>query len=1343
MAMFGRQGVRAIVLLVAFAGCRSKPSAPPVVATPVRLVGVRVPVGAAGAGAVGCDATGASCQSLADGAVVSTAVVKTAPGAWATLTLDARTSIELGGDTLVRLGTPGEVVVEGGSLLLASAGQDDPKATSWRVRLAGQSGEVDAKLGVALAVRARSAERATLTVQKGKLTLHDERGGAAVILSGESVELAAGRPVMRTAAPAVVEQPRSPIPVAVGGPAPPVRGLGRMTARVPGRTEVVSGVRLVSHHIDVAVRDGIARTQVEEEFANDTAQTLEGRYVFALPTDATISRLALWVGDKLVEGEVVEKKRAAAIFKGIVDDTVRPRDPALLEWVAGGDFSLKVFPIPAKGSRKVRLAYDQVLAAADGRVRYVHPISPGADRATKIDDFRLHVSATDTRGSVVDVETPGWATTRAADGNAVELDFAARDFVPDRDFVATYARDAGSEPELATYVPSWGAPKGQGLGAPPIDKDGKGWFALRLRAELPTDASPPGRARRDVAIVVDTSHGQAAERLRDTSELVVALAEGLDADEKLAVLACDSACTSWPESGLASAGGATRDAVAAFLAKQTPRGSSDLAGALLDATRRLGATGGQIVYLGDGAASSGELSTSRIAARVKPALARKKVDLRLYGAGASLDAVALGGLAQALGATFDPPATGDAVAARAARMGRQLRSAVVVAPKVELPVGFSDAHPATLPNLRLGEDVVVVGKLDAWQPGVVRLTGELAGQSYAATKPIAFTEDSARQNPLVPRLWAAARIADLEARGEAAAAKEIVEVSKRHHVMSRLTSLLVLENDAMYSEFGIARTASSSPLLAVGGPGASDGRLDLSKQLEATDMATLGALGATGAVGALRAAPTSALDSAASSGAGVASGNAGSGPLRPGAVGAGLGSIGSTSAGSGPSQVVSAPTGNVSVGPALVSGGTVSNAARVVAGMRAGFRACYNRGLATNPELAGMLRCSANIGPNGEVQSAQCSPSGSLSGEVASCAARRIQSASFAPPEGRAATVVIPVTFTSTPGAASPGPLVPSAPPVGPVAHGSLPAAPQPTAVHRVGDEAWTTQGEDALAKLRAALAKEPTSRKRHEELVRALLARGRFAEALGGAKRFVEVDPDLSLAHELLAYAMVVNDDARGALTAVDEQAESEPANAKWHVRAARGFEAMGDEKRACAHWRSLRELEPRPGDGLYQSLRCRARLWDDRDDALAEGRAVDKPSQQLAALLPQIEASHAPAFDKLAGAQGSFEVSVSCASGQPCPTIAVVAPNGVVFSPFTPTDARSSAEAVGFSSLRSGEYRTVLVGGAADARGEVKLTALGVPRALSFTRGGTQTIAATTLWFPPAELWGVRVWF
>ena len=146
----------------------------------------------------------------------------------------------------------------------------------------------------------------------------------------------------------------------------------------------------MSHNVDVVLRDGLARTEIEEVFQNDTAQVLEGRYVFPLPADASISSLALWVNDKLVQGEIVEKKRAAAIFKGIVEDTVRPRDPALLEWVAGGDFSLKIFPLPPKGNRKVRIAYDQVLERV-GRAGALRLPAVGRCRA-RDPDRRLHGS---------------------------------------------------------------------------------------------------------------------------------------------------------------------------------------------------------------------------------------------------------------------------------------------------------------------------------------------------------------------------------------------------------------------------------------------------------------------------------------------------------------------------------------------------------------------------------------------------------------------------------------------------------------------------------------------------------------------------------------------------------------------------------------------------------------------------------------------------------------------------------------------------------------------------------------------------------------------------------------
>ncbi|PIE05968.1 MAG: hypothetical protein CSA75_01955 [Sorangium cellulosum] len=61
--------------------------------------------------------------------------------------------------------------------------------------------------------------------------------------------------------------------------------------------------------------------------------------------------------------------------------------------------------------------------------------------------------------------------------------------------------------------------------------------------------------------------------------------------------------------------------------------------------------------------------------------------------------------------------------------------------------------------------------------------------------------------------------------------------------------------------------------------------------------------------------------------------------------------------------------------------------------------------------MSGGVRVSARIGPGGEVQSVSATPSGSISSAVANCVASRVRAAQFDPPEGGAATVVIPVTL--------------------------------------------------------------------------------------------------------------------------------------------------------------------------------------------------------------------------------------------------------------------------------------------------------------------------------------------
>jgi hypothetical protein len=1377
----------------------------------IQVIDVDAPFGLEGSAISRCDRDGSGCRDIGKGdRVAAGMLIATARGARAWLGSDAATSVDMAEDTAVYFDAARNIELRRGGMVVRRLGNSS-KTEPLRIDVAGRMGEIDPTVGGSVVVRARSAERAGITVEKGKLTLKADNGQAMVLLSGESAEIAKGRPPERSASFVSVEPRRAPAsePPVIAKAEP--RGLGRMTARVPGQTDVVAGVRLVSHHVDAVIRDGLARTEVEEVFYNDTTRVLEGRYVFPLPADASISRLALWVNDKLVEGEIVEKKRAAAIFKEIVDDTVRPRDPALLEWVAGGDFSLKIFPLPAKGSRKVRIAYDQVVKESGGRIRYAYPLSVGAERATTIDDFSMQVRVTDTRAPVEELETPQYATSKSGEDRGVRIAFSAKQFVPANDFVVSYARPTQDEADLAAYVPSWGELKGVGLDGAARGADENGYVALRLRADLPMGMTP-AHVRRDRAIVVDASHSQSKETLEGEAKLAVGLVRQLDADERFVVLACDSACVAYPPAGLATPTDEHLTELERWLSSRSPSGSSDLAGALIDGARRLESDGSaQVIYVGDGSPSSGELSADRIAAMVGPLLRARKVDLRFFGAGRSVDEIVIASLAQDLGATYEPVMTGESLDRRIADLAMALRSPVIRGAAVEMPSSFVDVYPKTLRNLRLGEQVVLVGRLRGQEPGLLRLRGEIAGETYTLTRPVRWTAEASRQNPLVPRLWSLAKISDLESATDAAAIKQIVDMSKRYHVMSRYTSLLVLENDQMFAEYGIKRTQAATaglptderPELGAShgapsslaspsreretderGKGESAQKKDSYSEDKAAPAspakpkaanapsnpyddsfggrATMPSPVATMAPGAppppaAQAAPAPArpLERAAEprseepeaprrrmaqpgpstpaprdddwagpgglgvSGTGEGGSGIGTGGLVIASPGNGVGDL-SGAIGSGRGIGLSVRrVANVQLGPFQVVGDMPSPVIERIVRQRLGaIRNCYQNGLARDPWISGRLNARFVIGQDGEVISAMNGGSDIADPAVPACALAALRSARFpAPGSSGYVTVAFPITFRST--------------------DGSLPAPmayvpPQPSATHRAQDDTWRSKGDDALARLRNDVTNNPQSRRKYEDLVRGLLSHGRFEEALDRAKKFVEMDPDLAVARELLAYAAVTNDDPQLAVLSVDTQTETEPTSLKWHVRGARGFEAMGDERRACAHWRSLAELSPQSDEYTYESLRCRARVLDDREGALSDARRVGKPGKLLAELIPALEGARPPAFTKSAAGSGQLEADFTCTSGERCPTVFIVSPIGNVFSPFTPTDSRSSAKSVAVAGLRDGTYTTLLAGGSPDARGELELRAFGSIKKFSVGHGGAQTVAATKITLP-----------
>ncbi|MEZ4300473.1 MAG: VIT and VWA domain-containing protein, partial [Polyangiaceae bacterium] len=603
------------------------------------------------------------------------------------------------------------------------------------------------------------------------------------------------------------------------------RGLGTMTARVPGTNDVVSGVRLALHHVRAEVHDGFARTVVEEEFENETSRTLEGRFVFPLPPDASISRLALWVGDDLVEGEIVERPLASRIFRAIVDDTVRPRDPALLEQGEGSTVSLKIFPIPPKGRRRVLLAYDQSLSEQGDRVRYVYPLSLGADRATPVADFALSVVVRDTSAVLGSVACPSHDATISAADDAILASYSAKDHTPSTDFVLAYNR---KDPAAASLAWSPG-PKAVAARETDAHEPPAGYFALRLRAGA-AGLPPPAAPARSRAFVLDVSHSQSPETLDASIRVVRAALANLDPEDRFVLLACDSACDSYPESGLARAGDAALADAAAWMTGRTTAGSSDLAGALLTAADRLTSEGGggQLVYLGDGVPTSGELTLADLTERLAPAL--RGLDAHLVGVGPSIDEPALSALAASLSGTYERLANGDSPAQRAAEIARTLDAPVLRDAALVLPDGAFDTFPEKLPPLRLGQELRVVGRFRprpadpvaaaepatvpaAFDPtaehpargplGEVRLTGKVAGHPYEQVAALDWNGALASPSPAVHAIWARARIAALELTAAPDSAKEIVRLSTVHHVLSRATALLVLENERMFVDTGV------------------------------------------------------------------------------------------------------------------------------------------------------------------------------------------------------------------------------------------------------------------------------------------------------------------------------------------------------------------------------------------------------------------------------------------------------------------------------------------------------------------------------------------------------------
>jgi Mg-chelatase subunit ChlD len=795
-----------------------------------------------------CDASGACAVVESGGKIKKGSTLRTDARTRAHVTLADGTELSLDRGSEVELSSTSDRTarVKRGTIVADVAHVDGATA-----HFAFPHGDVEV-LGTKLALSAGD-DRASVEVARGTVRLRGDGGKWVEVRAGEEATLLRGQePVVASSSSlADVMEWSDKKPEEVD--APVLRGLGELRARKPGQTkEKDRAVRLAKHAVKVRIVDVVARTEVDETFANDTDEELEGIFRFPLPPGAQIERLALEVDGKLIEGAFVDRDKGAAIWRGVIQNAApkapKPReeifwvpgpwrDPALLEWQRGGRFELKIFPIPKRGSRRVVLTYTQTVDQAAGIRRFTYPLAHDPSGTTKVDSFDMDMQ-------VLGLDKPVGLTTRgydlqpaSGDGDRRVMhadafipagDLTVEYALPDRDKEATawaYSMSPAPGATLATgsptatpakIAPKTPEEKAAAAAAEAILGDTSPYVAIALRPRLPRWQEAKERLH---VIVVDASRSMIGERFARATRLASGIVREMDRRDSFVVLACDTICR--PMSG--EAGGAARpevpgaaasEGVERFLGQIEPDGGSDLAAAMSAARTAAGSTGGKelrIIYLGDGTPTVGPTRPAHLETAVRSAIPTGDGAVVAVALGADADTTSLSALARGGGGVVVPYVPGQKVSSAALDVLGAAYGVVLRDPEVELPSGLSQVTPARLDPIRAGGETLIVARMTGGSEvsGVIKLKGRVAGERFEQTYPLKVIASSNAGNAFVPRLYAAAKITELERIGGDAQKPTVIELSKRFAVASRFTSLLVLESEAMFKAFGLDRSSAA------------------------------------------------------------------------------------------------------------------------------------------------------------------------------------------------------------------------------------------------------------------------------------------------------------------------------------------------------------------------------------------------------------------------------------------------------------------------------------------------------------------------------------------------------
>jgi Ca-activated chloride channel family protein len=575
----------------------------------------------------------------------------------------------------------------------------------------------------------------------------------------------------------------------------------------PGDASDPRIIELTEMAVAVTVDRQLARTRVTQIFANRTSAPIEGTYVFAIPTTASIADFAVWDGDVRIPGVILEKRTAREIYETIAAQAI---DQGLLEQEDDEEsttaFTVRVAPIPAYGTKRLEIEYTELLPVDELQSYYALPLKPSQYGTQLMKHLRIDVqilsgfplTGVASRGTQFPLAvTRDEATVYAAH-------FEGNDVSAAQDFAITFGV---AVPKSQLDVIAYRAPERispSELRDPALaERQPDGYF--QATAVLNGDGRAPGAARdddrpRSVVVALDTSLSMSGEKLDRAYEAIQYFLGALTPRDRFNLLLFNDDVLALGDEPVAATPDQIERALG-FVRASYLSGGTDLETALtraLEAASKLPAVDGEraVVLVTDGNPTLTTTQTKRLLERFRRANdAGPQARLAVFGIGSDTRVALLGELARSSRGVFVWARETEDLEFKLKGFFGKVGRAPIDALRMEVDGG--DVYHVYPNEPTTGYDGSAVHWLGRYRtPG--RAAFAVSGRSDRGAVALDATLDLPERDDThgeIPRLWARARVdallARIELEGETPAlVDEIIALAKRYKFVTPYTSFL-------------------------------------------------------------------------------------------------------------------------------------------------------------------------------------------------------------------------------------------------------------------------------------------------------------------------------------------------------------------------------------------------------------------------------------------------------------------------------------------------------------------------------------------------------------------------